>query len=148
MKKLLLPLVLISLFAMPFFSTSALATGGDLVDYDTGVKVAGTESTVRISWEMTGCVYIMTRANVDIDYRHTTPKSAVPGGFDLSGMTIGGYFEENPSDPDAGTWYGYVEFTSYIHPDAKRGTNHGDITIYWSPAYPEVSWSFNVLHRA
>lgn len=140
-------LVLVSFLALPLASNGAMATVGDLWDYDTGVKVEGTDALVTLHWEGEACepAAMSLATEIVIRYRHTTPKSAEPGWFDLP-ATIDGTFEYD-WDLKVWVWHGTAQFWSHIDSGAKRGVNHGDITISFYSG--EVwSWSFNVMHRA
>lgn len=144
MNRILVSVLAVALLALPFVSSGSYATLGDLIEYDTGVKVQGTSGDAVVTWAIEGCVYTMYRAQVTVEYLKTTPPSAKPGGF--GDVTIGGYWVEDPEAEGGGIWYGSATFESHINENAKRGVNHGKITINWSPAYPVYSWNFNILH--
>lgn len=145
-RKSILLVVMVSFLVLPFLSNSAMATVGDLWDYDTGVPVEGTDALVTLHWEGEACegAFLHSGTDVLIEYRHTTPKSAEPGWFDLP-AAIDGTFEYD-WDLKTWVWYGTAQFWSHIDPSASRGTNHGDITITWYNG-DVWSWSFNVRHR-
>ena len=125
--------------ALPFASNSAQASLV-VIEYDTGIKAVAPEDTIVLEWLFESCEYAAEVLVVQIDYRHTTPKNAQEGGFDTSEQEVDRTWE-------GGYWIGSVTFESYIDPDAKRGTNHGDISFI-RPWDNEVlaSWSFNVQH--
>lgn len=137
MKKTLLAFLVISLLVLPFMSSGTLA-GACLLDYDTGIKANGPSDTVTLSWEIKVSPGFEQGAVVTIRYKHTTPPSARPGGFDLSELEI----DMTVIDE---IWYGSATFVSFINENADRGTNHGRIRISWE-GHPDFGWSFNVQH--
>ncbi len=141
----ILLVVMVSFLALPLASNSAVATVGDVWDYDTGIKVTGTDALVTLTWVGEACkpAYVHGNTVLEIEYSHTTPKNAQPGSFDLP-ATIGETFEYENGE---WVWYGSAQFWSHINPDAKRGVNHGHITITWYNG-DVWSWSFNVMHKA
>ena len=140
MKKTILPVLLVSLFVLPFMSNNALATVGELLDYDTGIKADAPSDTVVLSWEIEACQWAADNADIEVTYRHTSPPKARNGE---------GFYMPDPPIIDTtvtgGIWYGSITFDSEISSSAKRGVNHGDITISW-PSGPTFTWSFNVQH--
>ncbi|MCK5290597.1 MAG: hypothetical protein KAR39_01095 [Thermoplasmata archaeon] len=170
MKKLLFALMAASLMAIPFMSFGTVATIEEVVDYDTGIKEdASYVDDARVEWEIISCRWVAQLYEVSIEYRHTTPWHAAPGGFlNHDPPTVGRDFvvypgqEEVPFWDQMGVWFGYAEFTSFINPDAKHGINHGDIIIHYpdtpytcsdnqncEPDYGYlVYWSFNIHHRS
>lgn len=150
MKKILFALVLLSLLCLPAMSNNAVASWGEPGQYSTGVD--GTDGTAELVWEIPMCYWVYSRLlDPMIEYRSTSPKSAQEGGFDLSEMAWGGDWVADPTVPYGGVWYGWVTFGSYINAEAKRGVNHGDITLTWLDddgiLYTITEWSFNVRHR-
>jgi hypothetical protein len=136
MKKIILVFVAIFALSMSFVSNGAVASVYEMTDYDTGIKADAPTDTVRLEWKFEACYPSFYYGVADVEWRHTTPKSAEPGGF--SGFEQGGYWE-------SGYWYGWVDIDSWI--TGSKGTNHGDITITFSNGYPqELSWSFNIRH--
>ena len=138
MKKTLLAFLAISLLVMPFVSNTAQASVYEMTEYDTGIKATAPQDKVNLTWEFEACYWAWYYGVAEIEYKDTSPKRAGPGGFENAEQ--GGYWEND-------VWYGWVEFDSQIKDGAKRGTNHGDITITFSNGYPQVlEWSFNVRH--
>ncbi len=168
MKRILFAILVASVFALPAMSQGAVATLQEVIDFDTGIKVEGTYvEDARVYWELEACRWIAEHYEVTIEYRSTSPPKARPGGFEnYEPPTVGRDFEPYPDqegvpyDEVMGIWSGYAEFTSFINPLAKRGTNHGDIYIHYPgasysciggdciPSYGYLThWSFNILHR-
>lgn len=134
MKKVILIFIAMLTLLIPMLSTPAAASIEVISQTDTGV-LAAPEGVTRVEWEFVACETLFRIGVAEVTYRHTTPKK-VDGGFE--NVVQGGYWE-------GGTWYGWVEFDSWI--DADRGTNHGDIAITFWTGYPSVEWSFNIRHR-
>ncbi|MCJ2562965.1 MAG: hypothetical protein LN417_02595 [Candidatus Thermoplasmatota archaeon] len=140
MKKTLLAFLVISLLVVPFLSNTAQASVYEMTEYDTGIRAEAPEDRVNLTWEFDACWYAWYYGVAEIEYKQTTPKNAAPEDDAFENPELGGYWEDD-------VWYGWVEFDSHIKDGAKRGTNHGHITITFSNGYPQVlEWSFNVRH--
>lgn len=154
MKKTLLPILLVSVFVVPFISGNALATWYPPHDWETAFNVAGFEATATLTWEFESCEWVCVRTDADIYYRSTSPPSARPGSIDEGSLVVTTTWTigegEEPGPHAMGNCHAEAEFWSEINPAAKRGVNHGDIDLFWTDddgtRYDMFSWSFNVKH--
>lgn len=136
MKKLILVFIAMLALLIPMLSTGAVASVTEMTEFNTGIKADAPDDTVRLAWKFEACRPSFTYGVATITYRHTTPKSAEPGNFEI--VDQDGYWED-------GYWYGWIDIHSWITGD--KGTNHGDIEISYSNDYPcDIAWSFNIRH--
>ncbi len=141
---------MVSIFVLPFISGNALATWYPPHDWETAFNVKGYEATATLTWEFESCQWVCVRTDADIYYRHTSPPSARPGGIDVGSLVVTSEWEGPSGEHELGNCHAEAQFWSYIKETAKRGTNHGDIDLFWidddGTRYDMFSWSFNVKH--